>query len=43
MNDAMLSFIEIINYVTPYVVSWGLGIKAFRFVVGCFLGKDVSI
>lgn len=43
MNEAMLSFVEIVQYVTPYCVSWGLGIKAFKFVVGCFLGKDVSI
>lgn len=43
MNDAMLSFLEIVRAVVPYSVAWGLGIKAYNFVMGAFLGKDVSI
>lgn len=43
MNDAMASFIEIVKYVSPYSIAWGLGIKAYKFVVGALLGKDVSI
>jgi len=43
MNEAMLSFIEIIKTVAPYSLSWALGIRAFRFVVGAIVGKDVSI
>lgn len=43
MNEAMITFLEIVKAVVPYSIAWGLGIKAYRFVVGCFLGKDVSI
>lgn len=43
MNEAMLSFIEIVKAVAPYSLAWALGIKAYKFIVGCFTGKDVSI
>lgn len=43
MNEAMLSFLEIVKVVAPYSVAWGLGCKAYDYVVGAFLGKDVSL
>ncbi len=43
MNDAMLSFLELVKTVVPYSLAWGLGIKAYKFVVGTILGKDMSI
>lgn len=43
MNEAMLSFLEIVKEITPWVLSWGFGIKAYRYVVGAFLGKDPMI
>lgn len=43
MNYAMTSFIEIVKYVAPYSIAWGLGIKAYKFIVGSMIGKDVSI
>lgn len=43
MNEAMLSFLEIIKVVAPYTLSWGLGIKAYRFVTNAMLGKDARI
>ena len=43
VNDAMLSFLELVNAVAPYSLAWGLGIKAYKFIVGTILGKDMSI
>lgn len=43
MNEAMLSFLEIVKAVVPFSISWGLGIKAYNYIVGAFLGKDVSL
>lgn len=43
MNEAMTSFLEIVKAVAPYSVAWGLGTIAYNYVVGAFLGKDVSI
>lgn len=43
MNEAFTSFLAIVREVSPYAVAWALGIKAFRFVVGALVGKDVSI
>lgn len=43
MSEAMLSFLEIVKSVAPYSLSWGLGIKAYKFLVGCYLGKDVNL
>lgn len=43
MNEAMLSFLEIIKEIAPYSISWALGVRAFRFVVGAMTGKDVTI
>ena len=43
MNEAFLSFINIVEEVVPYSLAWALGVRAFRFVVGALTGKDVSI
>lgn len=43
MNEAMLSFLRLIEATIPYSIAWGLGIKAYRFVLGAFLGKDVRL
>lgn len=43
MNEAMLSFLALVEGVLPYTLAWGLGIKAYRFVTNAFLGKDARI
>lgn len=43
MNEAMTSFLSLVEAVIPYSIFWGLGVKAYKFVVGAYLGKDVSI
>ena len=43
MNEAFLSFIHIVEEVSPYALSWALGVRAFRFIVGALTGKDVTI
>lgn len=43
MNEAMVSFLEIVKVCAPYSIAWALGIKAYRFIVGAMTGKDVSI
>lgn len=43
MNEAMLSFLELVKAVSPYSLSWALGIKAFRFLVNAFTGKDARL
>ena len=43
MNEAFLSFINIVEEVAPYALAWALGVRAFRFVVGALTGKDVTI
>lgn len=43
MNEAFSSFIEIVRSTAPYSLAWALGVRAYRFVVGAFTGKDVSI
>ena len=43
MNEAFLSFINIVEEVSPYSLAWALGVRAFRFVVGALTGKDVSV
>ncbi len=43
MNDAMLSFLEIVKALSPYSIAWGLGIKAYRFVTNAMLGKDARL
>lgn len=40
MNEAFVSFIEIVKEVAPYSVAWGLGIRAYRFLVGALTGKE---
>lgn len=43
MTEAFSSFIELVKAVAPYSLAWALGIRAFNFVVGAIIGKDVSI
>ena len=43
MNEAFLSFINIVQEVSPYALAWALGVRAFRFIVGALTGKDVTI
>lgn len=43
MNEAFLSFINIVQEVSPYALAWALGVRSFRFVVGALTGKDVTI
>lgn len=43
MNEAMLSFLEIVKEVGPYSIAWTMGIKAYRFIVNAFTGKDSRI
>ena len=42
MNDAFACFIEIAKTCAPYSLAWAFGVKAYRFVVGAFTGKDVT-
>ena len=43
MTEPMLCFLEIVKEVTPWAIAWGLGIKAYRYVLNAFLGKDPFI
>ncbi len=40
MNEAMLCVFEIIKNVLPYDLAWRFGIKAYRYVVDAFTGRD---
>lgn len=43
MNEAMLSFIELVKVCAPYSLAWVLGIKAYRFIVNALTGKDARL
>lgn len=43
MNDAMLSFLEIVKACVPYSLAWSFGIMAYNYVVGAITGKDVIL
>lgn len=43
MNEAMLTFLEIVKYTAPYSIAWGLGIKAYNYILNAFLGKDAKL
>ena len=43
MNEAFLSFINIVQEISPYALAWALGVRAFRFVVGALTGQEVSV
>lgn len=43
MNEAFLCFIEIVKITAPYSLAWAFGIKAYRFVVDAFTGRDARI
>lgn len=43
MNEAMLSFIELVKICAPFSISWALGIKAYRFIVNAFTGRDARL
>lgn len=42
MNEAFTTFIEIISTTAPYSLAWALGIRAYRFLVNAFTGRDVQ-
>lgn len=41
MNEYADAFLELVKVATGPALCWAFGIKAFRFVVGAFTGKDV--
>ena len=43
MNDAMITFLEIVSHTAPYSISWALGIKAYRFIVDAMTGRNARI
>lgn len=43
MNEAMLSFLAIVEGVVPYTIAWGLGIKAYRYLTDALLGRNARI
>lgn len=43
MNEAMLSFLAIIALVAPFDLAWTFGIKAYRFIVDAFTGRNANI
>lgn len=43
MENAFVSFIELVKEVAPYSLAWALGIRAYNFVVGAMTGKDVNV
>ena len=43
MNEAMLSFLAIVEGVVPYTIAWGLGIKAYRYLTDALLGRNAKI
>lgn len=43
MQEAINSFLVIVQGVAPYSIAWALGTRAFNFIVGAMTGKDVSI
>lgn len=43
MSDAFQTFIEIVKITAPFSLAWGLGIRAYRFIVSVYIGKDVDI
>lgn len=43
MYEAMMSFLELVKGIAPYSIAWGLGIKAYRYVVNAFLGRDARL
>lgn len=43
MNEAMQSFITLIEFTAPFSLAWVFGIKAYRFIVNALSGKDARI
>lgn len=43
MNEAMLSFLAIVEGLVPYTIAWGLGIKAYRYLTDALLGRNAKI
>lgn len=43
MNDAFQSFVELVKITAPYSLAWGLGIKAYRFIVSAYTGRDAGV
>lgn len=43
MNEAMMSFLELVKVCAPYSIAWAFGVKAYRFVVNALIGRDAQI
>lgn len=43
MNEFAQAFLEVVKVSAMPAMCWAFGTKAFKFVVGAFTGKDVSI
>lgn len=43
MQEAMSSFLVIVNGCFPYSLTWGLGTIAFTAIIRVILGKDLTI
>lgn len=43
MNEAMLSFLELVGASAPFSIAWVFGIKAYRFIVNALSGKDARL
>lgn len=43
MNEAFTTFISIVETCAPYSLAWALGMRAYRFLVNAFTGRDVQL
>lgn len=43
MNEAFLCFVEMVKITAPFSLAWGFGVKAYRYVVDAFTGRDARI
>lgn len=43
MNEAMLSFLEIVKVCAPWSLAWVFGVKAYCFVVDALSGRNARL
>lgn len=43
MNEAMLSFLAIVELCAPYSLAWAFGTKAFFFVIDAITGRNIHL
>lgn len=43
MNEAMLCFLSIVTVCAPYDLAWAFGMKAYRYVVDAFTGRNAQL